>query len=244
MGGGEAMNLDPFGIKWDRPIARLEETIQVMKQLWTSPHTNFIGRFYDLKDARVQVESVQKPHPAIYLAAASPRSRRLVGRAANGWIGLGLTPKHYRQDIIDVQGGAGESGRDPALIHTACAIHLAISSDAEAARSAVIGAGRTLLLCWPNQLKRLGYTSTREFDWLKLLVDADTERRIKAHLDRVPTEAAEQIVIFGTPDQCIERIEEFTKAGVTHFIFSIHPLNGSYRLLAKKVIPYFRNYPA
>jgi len=241
IGGGEAMNLDPFGIKWDRPIARLEEAIQVMKQLWTSPRTNLRGRFYDLRDARVQVESAQKPHPAIYLAAGSPRSRRLVGRIANGWIGLAMTPELYRRDIVDVQAGARESGRDPGSIDVACAMHMAISNDVETARNTVIDSARALLLSFPNQLERLGYASTKEFDWLKLLVKEDTERRIKTHLDEVPVEAAEQIAIFGTPDQCIERIEEFTKAGVTHFIFAIHPLNGSYKLLGEKVIPYFRD---
>jgi phthiodiolone/phenolphthiodiolone dimycocerosates ketoreductase len=239
IGGGEAMNLDPFGIGWHSPITRLEEAIQVMKQLWTRPLANHRGRFYDLRDAHVQVESAQKPHPAIYLAAGSPRSRRLVGRVANGWIGLGMTPDLYRKDMVDVEAGAIESGRDPRSIDVACVLHMAISNDAEAARSAVLDSARALLLSFPNQLERLGYACTREFDWLKLLVKQDTENRIKDHLGEVPADAAEQISIFGTPDQCIDRIGEFTKAGVTHFIFAIHPLNGSYKLLGEKVIPYF-----
>jgi len=244
IGGGEAMNLDPFGIKWDRPITRLEEYIQVMKELWTSPRASFSGRFCDLRDAHVQVELAQKPHPAIYLAAGSPRSRKLVGKIANGWIALAMTPELYRRDIIDVQTGAKEAGRDPESIDVACTIDIAVSNDAETARNAVINSGRTLLLCWPHQLERLGYTSTKEFDWVKLLVKEDTERRIKTNLDEVANEAAEQVVIFGTPDQCVERIEHFTKAGVTHFIFVMHPLDGSYTLLAEKVIPYFREQTA
>ena len=241
IGGGEAMNLDPFGIKWDRPIARLEEAIQIMKQLWTSPRTNLRGQFYDLRDARVQVEPAQKPHPPIYLAAGSPRSRRLVGRIADGWIGIAMTPELYRRDISDIQAGAIESARDPRSVDVACAVHMAVCNDSETARNAVVDSARALLLSFPNQLERLGYACTKEFDWLKLLVKEDTEGRMKKHLAEVPVDAAEQIAIFGTPDHCIEKIEAFAKAGVTHFIFAIHPLKGSYKLLREKVISYFRN---
>lgn len=55
----------------------------------------------------------------------------------------------------------------------------------------------------------------------------------------------EQFGIIGDPDEWITRIEGYLKAGASHVIVKILPLNlENLRLYAEKVIPYFRQKPA
>jgi len=36
IGAGEGENVIPYGIKWDKPVSRLEESIKIIKLLWES----------------------------------------------------------------------------------------------------------------------------------------------------------------------------------------------------------------
>ena len=51
VGYGEKMNLDPYGIAWDRPLTRVEESIRIMRALWSGEPVDFDGEIYKLEDA-------------------------------------------------------------------------------------------------------------------------------------------------------------------------------------------------
>jgi alkanesulfonate monooxygenase SsuD/methylene tetrahydromethanopterin reductase-like flavin-dependent oxidoreductase (luciferase family) len=64
----------------------------------------------------------------------------------------------------------------------------------------------------------------------------------KEYVDRIPTEAAERVNAFGTPDDVIESLERFIEVGVRHFVIEFFGPEywESIRLFSKKVIPYFK----
>jgi probable F420-dependent oxidoreductase len=67
------------------------------------------------------------------------------------------------------------------------------------------------------------------------------ERRRALSDPNLRIEDIEEFGIIGGPDEWIERIEEYVRAGARHIIVKIVPLNlDSMRLYGKKVIPYFR----
>ena len=35
LGAGESMNLDPFGIDWNKPVSRLVEVVKILRKLWS-----------------------------------------------------------------------------------------------------------------------------------------------------------------------------------------------------------------
>ena len=74
IGAGEAMNITPFGIHWDKNprdrTQRLREAIKVIRLLWSSSKNNrknYEGKFFQLKDAWLDQHPVQKPSPPIYV---------------------------------------------------------------------------------------------------------------------------------------------------------------------------------
>lgn len=73
---------------------------------------------------------------------------------------------------------------------------------------------------------RYGYTVADELDWNCLIVADDSEERTNRLSLEVPDKIAEEISIFGTPDDCIIMIQG--------------SLVRSYELLERHVLPYFQ----
>src|SRR5256712_1545359 len=70
-GEGELTILDaPF----HRRGRQAGEILRVFKELWTAGHPRFAGEFYRFDDVGFAPKPVQKPHPPIWVGAASPHA--------------------------------------------------------------------------------------------------------------------------------------------------------------------------
>src|SRR5690348_5908435 len=96
-GPGEAMNLDPYGIDWSKPVSKLREFVTVMKMLWTGKPVTFHGEFYNLDNAILLPRPVQKPHPPVWIAANAPRSLQVTGEVGDGWMPLAESVESYKK---------------------------------------------------------------------------------------------------------------------------------------------------
>lgn len=99
IGAGEAINLKPYGIPYDNRVARLKESIQVMKGLWTYERFDYQGQYFKLSSAHLQIIPVQKPFPPIFISALSPNSRIIAASEGNGWVSLATSPKMIKEDL-------------------------------------------------------------------------------------------------------------------------------------------------
>ena len=60
------------------------EWLEIIKRLWTSEEEfDFDGKFYQVKGAIIAPKPVQKPHPAIMSAGASPKGGKFAARHAD-----------------------------------------------------------------------------------------------------------------------------------------------------------------
>ena len=67
-------------------IRRLEETIRVIRLLWTEERADFDGRYFQLRNAPFQPKPIQKPHPPILVGGAGEKlTLPLVARVADDW---------------------------------------------------------------------------------------------------------------------------------------------------------------
>ena len=84
-------------------IAQLEESIQIIKKMWTEESPSFDGEYYNIKDAFCSPKPVQKPHPPIMIAGGGKMMLRLVAKYANISNFFGA-PEIYRKrlDILDM----------------------------------------------------------------------------------------------------------------------------------------------
>ena len=116
-----------FGTRGDR-ADRLEESLQVIRGLWTQPRTTFAGTHYQLQDAVAEPKPVQRPHPPTGSAApgrsgrcGSPRSTPTCGtrRVAR--------PRRSPPRRLILDQHCADVGRDPGEIRRS--VQLGVGAD-------------------------------------------------------------------------------------------------------------------
>ena len=245
LGAGEAMNLDLFDIPHDKPVARTAEAIRLMRALWSGERVGFRGRFWEMEDAFLQIRPVRGSVP-IFLGANSPRTRRLAGALADGWLPTPRTPELYKRHLRDVLEGAKEAGRDPDEVERAIFICTAVAEEPEEAYRA-LQRFMPIIVQSPEFLAEAGYrVEPPEGGWPppyhELMPGPEAEEAFEALARSVPLEVAAEFSIAGDVDECMARIEEFVRAGVQHFVLiNVGPdARFTFRTYAEHIIPYFR----
>jgi len=132
LGSGERLNLTPYGIEFDRPVARLAEAIEVMRLLWsTDQPVDFDGTFFKLEDAVLGLAPFEGRTPPIWLASHGPRMLELCGRAADGWIPTKSEPEEYANRLAVIRDAAEGADRDPDAITPSMLAYVLCAPDEE-----------------------------------------------------------------------------------------------------------------
>ncbi len=113
VGTGEAMNEVPVGYEWPsikERIERLDESVQIMKLLWSKNFVNFKGKYYTLHKANLY----DKPETQVplYVAGFGPKVARIAGKYADGFLTTMVDPDKLNNELLAaVAEGAKEKGR-------------------------------------------------------------------------------------------------------------------------------------
>lgn len=223
LGSGELENTVPYGFDFEKPVARFEEAIKVIKMLWESDGPiDFDGQFHHLEHARLDTEPYDGKHPPIWIGAAGPRMLRITGRYADGWWPNGAyTPEDYHQKLGVVREAAERAGRDPAAITPAVTQICLIGDDDEVAemlKAPLVKA--IILLITAEDLRRFGYEhpmgpqwrGVQDFDPVQLSRD-----KIIRFCDQVDTQAIRDIFPCGSPKHVAQQVKGFCDAGMRVF---------------------------
>ncbi len=105
-----------FGSRNDR-ADRLEESVQVIRALWTQPRTTFEGQHYRLREAVAEPKPVQQPYPPIWIGGSGPkRTLRITAQYADVWNAAGGSPEAVAASSAILDQHCADVGRDPAQI--------------------------------------------------------------------------------------------------------------------------------
>ena len=75
-----------LGVPHKERAPRLDETIELMKRLWTEDEVTFDGRFWTLDAVRPHIKPVQKPYPPLWVGGVALAGARRAGRLADAYI--------------------------------------------------------------------------------------------------------------------------------------------------------------
>ena len=64
-------------------VGHLEESLQLLKQLFTEETVNFSGKYYTITELKGNIRPVQQPHLPILVASSGERMLKLAAREAN-----------------------------------------------------------------------------------------------------------------------------------------------------------------
>ena len=132
--------LEAFGTNRAERVSRLEESIALMKELWTGEEVNHEGRHWTVRRGRVGITPVQKPHPPIWLAAQSRGAVRRAAAIADAcllgpqpnWEDIDKLSKMYWEAIAEQPGKTGRLAANRSI---------SVARDRETAVSEAIAAG-------------------------------------------------------------------------------------------------------
>jgi 5,10-methylenetetrahydromethanopterin reductase len=112
LGTGFPMRLDALGIRHDKPIGVLKETIEVCRRVWNSETVTFQGRAFSLKNVRSIVGKAQAPIP-IFIAGWKKQMLDLTGAIADGYVAKGgESPESLSRIVSGIRTSAEKHGRD------------------------------------------------------------------------------------------------------------------------------------
>lgn len=126
---------------------RMDEAIDVIRELWTADKPNFAGRHYAFENINAYPRPVQRPCPPIVVGGASPPALRRAQLRGDGWYGFALDPKAAASCLEGLEKAASEVDRDPDRGRLELSVTPVGSVDAEVmARYADLGIDRLILL--------------------------------------------------------------------------------------------------
>lgn len=125
----------PFPSTRER-LRALEETIVILKGLWTDEKTTFEGKHFSVRDAYCEPKPVRRP-PILIGGGGEQVLMRLVARHADIW-NNGAVSQHELAAKVDVlRRRCAEVGRDPAEIEISQQCVVVIAADEAGARDAL-----------------------------------------------------------------------------------------------------------
>jgi alkanesulfonate monooxygenase SsuD/methylene tetrahydromethanopterin reductase-like flavin-dependent oxidoreductase (luciferase family) len=131
--GGYDAEFSAFGLSErtaGQKVAALGEALKIIRGLWREPSLSYAGEHFHVRDARIEPKPA---HPIpIWLGAYGPRSLRMTGALADGWVPsprpvgpgaggghAGHRPRRGRRSPVTAAGWGGNRGGGASLIAVA-----------------------------------------------------------------------------------------------------------------------------
>jgi len=109
-----------YGIPLYQPgerIRRLGEACEVIRRLWTEEVANFEGKYYQLRNARCEPKTVQKPYPPFVIGGGGEQlTLRVTAQYADIWNFPGGPVETFEHKNAVLDEHCRAIGRDPAQI--------------------------------------------------------------------------------------------------------------------------------
>lgn len=208
-----------YGFEFEKPsvrIAKLRESVQIIRKMWTEDSVNFDGRYYHLEGAVNFPKPLQNPNPPITIGGEGERLMlRVVAELADK---CNFNPpiENYERRLNALEKHCLAVGRNFAEIEKTLYCDMVIKRTKEgvdALLNRLAGAGQLMG----------SYLGNGQHELLS------PQKYSAAH-------------IVGTPQECLDKIKRFQELGVDYFIFTF-PVGEqieSTRLLAEEVMPPLR----
>jgi len=102
---------DALGVNFATRGKRFDESIEVLRRLWTGAMVDFHGEIFDFE--RLQMSPAPTRPVPIFVGGASPRALRRAALLGDGWLGAGNTPEQAAdilRSLARLRSQAGRSG--------------------------------------------------------------------------------------------------------------------------------------
>ena len=218
-----------FCIPMEEAEERYQETVAFLRKAWTTEgRFSHHGKYWHYDDVVIEPAPVQKPHPPLWVGAASPNSIRFAAEQGyNLLLGQGGGPDTVAEGVSIYRRAVEAQGRayDPSMVGLTRALHIAMNDDERRAALA-------LRAKFMAQVEELSLSPTG---------DSPTLGRPRKRLtDAERNELTERDALIGRPDEIVRRIKRLQQAGVEYImVIDFAGSRGHLRIFAREVMPEF-----
>jgi len=227
------------GMRFDRPLQRMRETVEIVRRVLRQERLRFEGEIFTLNQGlKLLARPVRETVP-IFLATLTPAGLRLTGEVADGWIPTLFSPDHLDLFRPQLEAGARAAGRSLDSLEIAPYVPVLIDDDRSGARDAIRpwvalyvgGMGSRAKNFYNDVVQRYGFKDeARDIQELYL-----SGKKLEA-IRRVPDTLVDAITIVGPPGYVRERIEAWSSAGVTLLLASVQGQTQADRLRTLQIL--------
>ena len=198
-----------YGIKMERPLARMREYVQILRSMFTTNAVQFDGEFYHALNSFIGYGA--RADLPIYIAAMAPGMLKPCGEACDGDVLWACLPSFIRDSVAPgIHAAAKGAGRDPSEIDIVAAIPTALTTN----RAAALDVFRREFFVYMS----LPF-------YRRSIAAAGYEAELKAYDEAAPDFAGQvaaisermldEFVAVGDEKQIADKFAEYRDAGVT-----------------------------
>ncbi len=211
--------VDGHGIAFSRPLARTREFVEIARRLLRGESVEHDGEVFTI--GRYQVSCTPSSPVPVYVAALRPAMLRMAGAVADGVLMNWATPARVREAARHIRAGAADAGRSPDDVRIASYLRTCVSDDTarveRACREQIAQYGS--MVYYRNYFSEIGFAdqaAALEAAW----ATGDASRAA----DVVDRRMIQALTIYGSPDECRERLAEYRGTGLDLPIIAPFPI--------------------
>jgi F420-dependent oxidoreductase-like protein len=212
------------GVRFDKPLARTREYVEIVRMALARETVKHDGRFWTLplpdgpgKALRLTVHPARADIP-MYLAAIGPKNLELTGEIADGWLAIFYAPEHAGELLAHVSAGRATAGKTLAGFDVVPTVPVVIGDDLQACAEPLrhyaalyLGGMGSRAQNFYNQLAvRMGYEEAAG-----RVQDRYLARQHRDAADAVPFEFIDRTSLIGPRERIRDRLPAYAEAGVT-----------------------------
>jgi 5,10-methylenetetrahydromethanopterin reductase len=200
-----------FGLRIEKPVAKMREYIQVLEGLLLGKPFSFQGANFSFQEFPPLVP--QPLRVPILLGSSGPRMLRLAGELADGVVLNSIgTQAYFKHALSLISEGERAAGKKARTSKIAASVIVSVADDVD---EAVNNARPDVLfyLLYPELnpvIRKTPYSQK-----VKEIRRAYSTGASKKALSLVTDEMVEELSIAGTPKQCREKLKILTQIGIT-----------------------------
>lgn len=114
--GAMTEEFEALGISMRQRGALTNESIAVMKELWTNEDPEFDSQRWHFAELKFAPKPKQRPHVPLWIGGSSPGAMKRTATIGDGWHPTGMSPEDFRAASQDIRQMASDAGRGPGAV--------------------------------------------------------------------------------------------------------------------------------
>jgi 5,10-methylenetetrahydromethanopterin reductase len=237
IGAGDKTTLASVGVKMRKPLSAVKETVDIVRKMTKGENVVFTGDVFQIAGARFFFKP--KGRIPIYVGAQGPKMLALAGKIGDGVLINAGHPKDVEYAVNCIKEGVNEIGKQFGELDVAAYTSFSVHEDLKKATKAATPVVAFIVAGSPRQVLERHDINLRKAEEIREALKTNDWGRA---FGGVSQEMIEAFSVCGTPDMCVERINQLLKSGISQFVVGspIGPrVKAAIGLISKNIIPTF-----